>query len=213
MQPNDTKEKLEMQALHFFADNDYERSSLNDIAEALGITKGAIYHYFKGKDDLFHASVHRLMDLMEGWFIDALPRDIPLKTLLDNLFRMDESLYEMGKVSGLGHVVTAYKNTMYLFLAALKKFPDLQERLDDIYTGFRGVLVDVMRVAAEQGEIRKDTDIEAVAYEITAFYEGALLLGAFSDRKDYVVLGPRVCEAIWQRIALPAEPGRKGRKI
>ncbi len=49
MQPNDTKEKLEIQALQFFARHDYERSSLNDIAEAMGVTKGAIYHYFKGK--------------------------------------------------------------------------------------------------------------------------------------------------------------------
>ena len=58
-----------------------------------------------------------------------------------------------------------------------------------------------MDAATTQGEIRDDVDIEAIAYEITAFYEGALLLGALNDRKDYVVLGPRVCEAIWARIA------------
>jgi len=204
MQPNDTKEQLEILALQFFARNDYERSSLNDIAEALGVTKGAIYHYFKGKDDLFHAGVNRLLNMVERWFADAMPRDIPLKMLLNSLFRIDETMTEMGKSSGFGDAVTDYKNIMYLFLAALKKFPDLRKRLDDIYTGFRRALEDVMNTAVRRMEIRKDTDIEAVAYEITAFYEGALLLGAFTDRKDYSVLGPRVCEAIWTRIALPA---------
>ncbi len=212
MQPNDTKEQLVKQALQFFASNDYERSSLNDIAEALGVTKGAIYHYFKNKDDLFYASVNRLLDMMEGWFVDAMPRDIPLKKLLDNLFRIDETMTEMGESSGFGEAVTDYKNIMYLFLAALKKFPDLRERLDDIYTGFRGALADVMAKAVEKGKIRKDTDIEAVTYEITAFYEGALLLGTFTNRKEYIVLGPRVCAAIWSQIAIPASGGHKGRK-
>ena len=212
MQPNDTKEQLEKQALQFFASNDYERSSLNDIAEALGVTKGAIYHYFKNKDDLFYASVNRLLNMVEGWFMDALPLDIPLKILLDNLFRMDETLTEIGEHSGLGDAITDYKNIMYLFLAALKKFPDIRKRLDDIYTGFHDVLADAMSRAVDKGEIRKDTDIEAVAYEITAFSEGALLLGAFTDRKDYSVLGPRVCEAIWARIALPAMGRRQGEK-
>lgn len=212
MQPNDTKEQLEKQALQFFARNDYERSSLNDIAEALGVTKGAIYHYFKCKDDLFYASVSRLLDMMEGWFVDAMPRDIPLKMLLDSLFRMDEIMTEMGESSGLGEDMTDYKNIMYLFLAVLKKFPDLNKRLDDIYTGFRGALEDVMNAAVRHMEIRKDTDVEAVAYEITAFIEGALLLGTFSDRKDYTVLGPRVCKAIWSRIALPATGRRQGEK-
>ena len=40
-----------------------------------------------------------------------------------------------------------------------------------------------------------------VAYEITAFYEGALLLGGITDRKDFLDLGPRVCAMIWSRIA------------
>lgn len=203
MQPNDTKKKLEIKALQFFAQHDFERSSLNDIAKALGVTKGAIYHYFTGKDDLFHASVIRLMEMMAGYFVDVFPRDVPLKVMLDNLFNMDGALEQMGEASGLGDFITAYQNSFYLFLAALKKFPDLQELLDDIYTGFRGALEECMTAAIERGEIREDTDIEAVAYEITAFYEGALLLGAFTKKKDYTVLGPRVWQAIWQRITVP----------
>ena len=210
MKPNATKQQLEIQALHFFAEHDFERSSLNDIAKALGITKGAIYHYFKGKDDLFESAMNRLLDEMEKWFVHALPRDIPFKLLLENLFNMDEALSELAKNSQLGHVVTEYKNMMYLVLAALKKFPNLQARIDEIYSSFRRVLVSVMDSAIERGEIRSDTDVEAAAFEITAFYEGALLLGAFSERKDYEVLGPRVCRTIWKGIA--AEPESRSRK-
>ncbi|RKX71029.1 MAG: hypothetical protein DRP60_15270 [Spirochaetes bacterium] len=202
MQPNDTKEKLEMQALHFFALNDYERSSLNDIAEALGVTKGAIYHYFKNKDDLFHNCVLRLLDVMEGWFVHSMSSDIPLKMMLDNLFNVEESMTEMAESTGLGAVVVNYTNTLYLMLSALKKFPDLKDRIEDIYSGFRNALKGMMSTAISNGEIHPETDTEAVAFEITAFYEGALLLGAFSNTQDYAVLGPRICETIWKRIAI-----------
>ncbi len=202
MQPNDTKEKLELKALHFFAQHDYERSSLNDIAEALGVTKGAIYHYFKNKDDLFHASVLRLLDVLEGWFVHSMSSDIPLKIVLDNLFNMEETLDEMAESTGLGAIVVNYTNTLYLLLTTLKKFPDIKDRLEDIYSGFRNALGEMMKSAILRGEIREDIDIEALAFEITAFYEGALLLGAFSNTQDYFVLGPRVCETIWKRIAI-----------
>ena len=204
VRPNDTKELLEIKALQFFAENDYERASLNDIAHALGVTKGAVYHYFKGKDDLFRASTIRLLDIMERWFTASLPQDVPLKLLFDDLFQMEATIESMAASTGLGPAIMEYENILYLLLATLKKFPELKERLDKIYSGFRKVLEEIMAAAAERGEIRPDTDFEAVAYEITAFYEGALFIGVLSDRKDYVALGPRVSAAIWERIAAGA---------
>jgi len=209
--PNDTKERLVLQALQFFAEHDYERSSLTDIAQALGVTKGAIYHYFSGKDELFQASVTLLLNQLNRWFSESLPRDIPFQVVLENLFQMDQTIQELGESSGLGDFMTAYENAFYLFLAALKKFPELQDQLDTIYTGFRSVLEDAIRAAIENGEVRPDTDVEAVAYEITAFYEGALLLGAFTNAKDYVDLGPRVCASIWRSIAAESESEERGK--
>ncbi len=209
MGSRETKTRLELQALLFFATNDFERASLNDIAEALGVTKGAIYHYFNGKDDLFKAAAVRLLDLMHGWFAQALSVDRPFKAFMEDLFRIEEMLLTASAEIGLGNAFSEYRNVLYLMLAAIKKFPELNEQVDRIYTSFRKALVALMRTAAARGEIRPDVDMEAVAYEITAFYEGALLLGAITYRKDYKVLGPRVYAAIWKRIAAE-DPDPKG---
>ena len=198
--PNDTKQKLEMQALHFFAAHDYERSSLNDIAQALGVTKGAIYHYFPSKDALFKASISRLLDTMGSMFAATMAPTMPLRPLMEGLFDIGSALEDLGEASGLGDFLTAYENAFYLFLAGVKKFPDLQVKLDRIYAVFTDSLEAMLRNAIESGDVRPDTDVEAVAYEITAFYEGALLLGAFTSKKDYLVLGPRVCASILDRI-------------
>jgi len=201
MSPSSTKEQLEIQALTFFARNDYEGSSLNDIARALNVTKGAIYHYFDGKADLFRSSVLRFLDTMDYMLNATLPRDIPFKDLLENLFRMEEMVAEIGKETGMGEVLENYESFLYLYIAGVKKFPELRERMAALYNGFRRNLVNLMNAAIVKGEIRKDTDTEAVAFEITAFYEGALLLGALCNQNDYIDLGPRVCSQIWERIA------------
>lgn len=202
MGTSDTKTQLELKALQFFARNDFERSNLNDIAKALGVTKGAIYHYFSSKEDLFLAAVNHLLDVMMNMFGQGLPRDIPINILLDNLFHMEEMMEEVSRSLGLEEGLDEYKNILYLFLTGTKKFPDLQERIDALYSGFTDSLEDLLNAGIVRGEIRRDVDSKATAYEITAFYEGALLLGAFSNKKDYIVLGPRVYKSIWERIAV-----------
>lgn len=210
MGTNNTKKQLELKALQFFAKNDFERSNLNNIAQALGVTKGAIYHYFSSKEDLFNASVLHLLDVMSGMFTQGFPRDIPVKILLDNLFRMDEVVLEVSRALELEDGLEEYKDILYLFLTGTKKFPDLMERIDSIYNSFTNALEDLLNAGIVRGEIRRDVDCKAIAYEITAFYEGALLLGAFSKRKDYIVFGPRVCQSIWERIG--ADPEIEGDK-
>ena len=45
-------------ALKLFSQNGYERTSLQDIAEVLGITHPALYYYYKNKADLLYDAIH-----------------------------------------------------------------------------------------------------------------------------------------------------------
>ncbi len=51
----DTRQQLLQAAVRVFAEKGVSRSSLQDIAEAAGTTRGAIYWHFKNKADLFNA--------------------------------------------------------------------------------------------------------------------------------------------------------------
>jgi AcrR family transcriptional regulator len=46
-------------ARRLFASDGYQATSLDDIADASAVTKGAIYHHFSGKPDLFRAVFER----------------------------------------------------------------------------------------------------------------------------------------------------------
>jgi AcrR family transcriptional regulator len=49
---SDTREKIRAVALELFAEQGYEKTSLREIAERLGVTKAALYYHFKSKEDI-----------------------------------------------------------------------------------------------------------------------------------------------------------------
>src|SRR5215831_11140152 len=44
-------------ALELFAEQGYEKTSLREIAERLGVTKAALYYHFKSKEDIVRSFV------------------------------------------------------------------------------------------------------------------------------------------------------------
>ncbi len=48
----DTRSRIQEVALELFTEQGYEATSLREIAEKLGVTKAAVYYYFKTKDDI-----------------------------------------------------------------------------------------------------------------------------------------------------------------
>jgi len=53
-----TREGIVETALHLFAERGYDGTSLQQIADAMGLTKAAVYYHFRSKADIAHAIVH-----------------------------------------------------------------------------------------------------------------------------------------------------------
>ena len=51
----DTRSRMQKVALELFAEQGYEKTSLREIAERLGVTKAALYYHFKSKEDIVHS--------------------------------------------------------------------------------------------------------------------------------------------------------------
>src|SRR5919108_590710 len=48
----DTRSRAQKVALELFAEQGYEKTSLREMAERLGVTKAALYYHFKSKEDI-----------------------------------------------------------------------------------------------------------------------------------------------------------------
>ena len=49
-----------------FTDRGYDATTMADLAEALGVTKSAIYHHVSGKQELLARALGRALDALEG---------------------------------------------------------------------------------------------------------------------------------------------------
>lgn len=64
-------------AFDLFVQRGYAAVSMQEIAEAAGMTKGAPYYHFKSKDDLFIQIFTREVDRLKAGFIDCFAGDAP----------------------------------------------------------------------------------------------------------------------------------------
>ncbi|PXY87912.1 TetR/AcrR family transcriptional regulator [Bifidobacterium asteroides] len=63
--PELTQERIIKAATELFTSQGYDKTSMQDIINATaGLSKGAVYHHFRSKEDLFDAVANRLMNTM-----------------------------------------------------------------------------------------------------------------------------------------------------
>jgi AcrR family transcriptional regulator len=80
-----TRRSLVAEARHLFGERGYAATSVDEIVRAAGVTKGALYHHFADKDDLFRAVVEdvkgELTGIVGGAFLEAATEPDALDTV------------------------------------------------------------------------------------------------------------------------------------
>ena len=61
----DTRERILDVALELFVEHGYEKTSLREIADRLGVTKAALYYHFRTKEDILAGIVARISEPIE----------------------------------------------------------------------------------------------------------------------------------------------------
>ena len=91
-----TRERIQAVALELFTEQGYEKTSLREIAERLGVTKAALYYHFKSKDEIVTSLVDdrlRRMDELIAWAADQPPTLATRRALIgryaDSMFAGD----------------------------------------------------------------------------------------------------------------------------
>jgi len=69
-----TRTRILASALALFAKKGYERTTFNDIAARLKMTKGAVYWHFESKEALLIALVDEMLEKFERQIVDIMPR-------------------------------------------------------------------------------------------------------------------------------------------
>jgi AcrR family transcriptional regulator len=112
-----TRQRLLTEAQRLFRERGYAATSLEQIAEAAEVTKGAIYGHFASKEDLMLSA------------LEAAPAPDYSTTLNDQSRPLPERLAEFGRAVSVEDPEDAAELAMFLeFYAALLRAPDALQR-------------------------------------------------------------------------------------
>jgi AcrR family transcriptional regulator len=112
-----TRQRLLAEAQRLFRERGYAATSLEQIAEAAEVTKGAIYGHFASKEDLMLSA------------LEAAPAPDYSTTLNDESRPLRERLAEFGRAVAAENPGDTEEVAMYLeFFAALLRAPDALQR-------------------------------------------------------------------------------------
>ena len=167
-QRQETHEKILAAALDLFVSRGFEGTTVDAIAEAAGVTKGAIYFHFETKDDVLLA----LLDQVERNFVDPMDRRVrragPSGREKFVAFAHQQSELGIGRTK--------------LAILAIKTSSDFAEadarfatRIRQIYRRFYDIVEDIIALGKAQGEFRADVSTRQLASFVIATHDGTFL--------------------------------------
>ncbi len=164
----DTRKAIIEASMGLFAKRGYHGTSVAQIAAATDLTKGALYWYFKSKEDLFLTVLDRIKN---DWQEAVMSRVEASESAVEKLERLFDATSEMIAQS-------ESPNSMHLFLVSAGAQPemrDFEDAIREAYAGHVETIAAIIKAGQEDGEIRKDMDAGAVAVGIVGCLEGIVL--------------------------------------
>jgi len=152
-----------------FANSGYDATSMNDVAAAAGVSKGTLYDYFDGKEDLFYAVFEWLQQQLMQTALSGLAAE-------DSRTEQVVSAVEAAVAGWVRHV-SLYPVSLEVWAAAARTGTRQRfaHAMQTLYTTYRSELVRLLRAAQEGGEVKTGVDIEGIAATLVGAIDGLLL--------------------------------------
>lgn len=163
---SDTREYIIDQAYRLFLNRSYEAVSISDISKAIGFTKGALYHHFKNKEELFMAVIDKYLPI-EKYFLPV--EEVTLKEYIEVSIKSAEEIVNSIFGEKEGFIPLSY---MALFIDAFRHYPKFAKEKDRLIQGELEKIKGVIIKAIERGEIRKDINADFMAMNFFSLSAG-----------------------------------------
>jgi len=166
-----TRQDLLEAALTVFSKNGYTASRLEDIAQAAGVTRGAIYHHFGSKYDLYIALMDEAATIGNSAIDRAIGEGGTFVEILSRILVYTFSLLEDDR--RFREVMALQLTTPNIDAFSLRRYEEARELVTSI-SGFFKVII-------EQGELRPGLDPDTAARAFLGYQNGLSSLWLFNE--------------------------------
>jgi AcrR family transcriptional regulator len=195
-----TKQKILDVSLQLFMQVGFENTYMDDVAKKAGITKPAVYYYFKDKQALFEACASMFLEEMEQMMKPEGGEIPPLEEMLFTIFgSLPAWLARYEQMSGTSNHASLLRSQVFIY-DAMTRIPDFRSAISTLYRNSAMLLQQACEEAARRGEIRSGVDITAIGILINSMVEGLMLMAMIDPQIDLLTLGHKSAVTLWQML-------------
>lgn len=174
-----TKELIIERAAAVFNTKGFAGTSLNDMTEVTGLTKGSIYGNFKNKDDV----AIEVFKFNLGTMVRLFQLEMEKKpTYREKLLVYPEVLSDFSEdrlpKGGCPILNTAVESD--------DTHPELKQLACAALMRWKNRIIELLQAGIAAGEFHSDLQIEKVAVTMLAMLEGAIMVRKLTDNQEYI---------------------------
>jgi AcrR family transcriptional regulator len=144
-----TREAIIEAAARVFRTKGYHAASVQDIADAVGILKGSLYHHFESKEELLYLIVKEPRARLYRAVAEIVADDAPAEEKLRRAI--------------LAHLEAFDQHYPHLFVY-LREREEMKRRFRGAPKEYERYWQQILREGMKSGEFRADLDVEVVSY-------------------------------------------------
>jgi TetR/AcrR family transcriptional regulator, transcriptional repressor for nem operon len=167
--PEATKEKILKKSGILFNTQGYKSTSISNITDATGFTKGAIYKHFSNKTELEQQTMAYLSGLLFSKMRDMIRNEKTAGDKLRSIFSFFETYISNPPLKGGCPLLNAA-------IEADDSHPSLRKEALKTLTTLRQSVVYILEKGIEHKQIKADIDTDFYASLIIAGLEGSVMM-------------------------------------
>ena len=165
----DKKNQILDAALQIFVKKGYSETRMDDIVKASGMSKGAIYHHYSSKKELF-------LELIDFWEAYCFPN------ILDKKYINKSASGKLREI--VKDIIFTFKDKKYVFLAELEIWSlsnhdeSVRNKTKLLYMNLLKLFSDIIKDGIESSEF-KNINVKIAALSIMTSIQGVIWFSIF----------------------------------
>lgn len=180
---NESKEHILQVSLNLFLQKNFKEVTMKEIVEKTGLSKGAFYHYFQSKEQVFEEVINHFYT---GFIITDYTKfsQTSLIDFYNDYLNEKKKRLNSSKLKDDNDNVVFTSNHYFLMFDAMKMLPDFKAlRKKDEQNGLKA-WIKIVETAKKSGEIKSKMGTEEIAKLFIYSAKGVSLNCIIEDKYD-----------------------------
>ncbi|WP_338793403.1 TetR/AcrR family transcriptional regulator [Bernardetia sp. MNP-M8] len=170
MTKNSTKEAILAISFRVFLEKGYKNATLTELVKASKVSKGAFYHYFKSKEELFDAAIDKYFFALASPVIDFEPSEN--QTFLENIQNYLTQKQQVVRKVAEELSLTLNANYLNVLLEAMQLFEHHKKRSLALLDKELIIYQKIIQIAQSKNEVKPNLDAVLLSKQFYFMLDG-----------------------------------------